>query len=584
MVGAPTNSLDTKVGRILDRHQKLKAERQPWITTWQLVAEYVRSRKANFTYEFSPGQFLTGKIFDSTASQANHKMAASLIGALYPNGSKSIEIKPHSSLRGKDREDVKAYFEEITHIVVRTLGNYKGGFSIALQEYMNDQGAFGTSGISVLPGDDDDVPVKFKAVDVKSACIDENKDGLVDTVYIEMNMTVKQLVEEYGYDAVSEQSRKRWDDRDFGAKVKVLHAIEPRMISEYGPGNKRMPIGSYHVELDARIIIKESGFTSMPVFMTRFWKESGEKYGRSPAMECMSDILEANAVREAAILAIEKSLDPPLALYDDGALGGGVVDTSAGALSVFKISGAMTQSNRRIIEQLVTTGELNSTYKHLIELHDIITDNFFIDRLTDLNNDTRMTLGEANIRNELRGQSLGSIYERQIVELFSPVIERVVSILLDKGLLGVVPGSWQHMQALEFGEDPLVIPDVVVDALMRNREVYEINYISPAMRIMRQEELTGITRTVEFAANIAAVRPDIMDNLDLDKIMRRVQELTGAPADTLQSMQKVIDIREARAKREEQMAQMQMQVEAAKAAQHVGVAAQAGANAQRLAG
>lgn len=577
------SDLDTKVGRILDRHQKLKTERQPWITTWQLVAEYVRSRKSNFTYEFSPGQFLTGKIFDSTASQANHKMAASLIGALYPNGSKSIEIKPHATLKGKDREDVKDYFESVSQVVIRTLGNYKGGFSIALQEYMSDQGAFGTSGISVLAGDTDDVPVKFKAVDVKQACIDEDKNGFVDTVYMELQLTLKQLVEEYGLDNVSPASREKWAQKDYNAKIKVLHAIEPRMISEYGPGNRRMPYSSCHIEIEDRHILNESGFESMPVFMTRFWKESGEKYGRSPAMECMSDILEANAVREAAILAIEKALDPPLALFDDGALGGGVVDTSAGALSVFKISGAMSQSNRRIIEQLVTTGELNSTYKHLIELHDIITDNFFIDRLTDLNNDTRMTLGEANIRNELRGQSLGSIYERQIVELFNPVIERVFSILLNKSLLGVIPGSREHLEALEYGEDPLVIPDVIVDAMMRGREVYEINYISPAMRIMRQEELTGITRTVEFAASVAAIRPDIMENLDLDKIIRRVQELTGAPADTLVSMQKVVDIRDARAKKEQQMMEMQAQVEGAKAAQHAGVAAQAVANAERLA-
>jgi len=572
------NPTETKINAILEKHEKLKSERQYWHHTWQLVAEYVRSRKANFTFEFSPGQFLTGKIYDSTASQCNHKMAASLIGALYPNGSKSIEIKPHSTLRGRDSQEVKEYFDAVTKIVIRTLGSYKGGFSVALQEYMADQGAFGTSGISVLQGEDRDTPVKYKAVDVKHACIDEGKDGFVDTVYLEIPMTVRQLILEYGIENVSPESRETYQS-DPMKKVKVLHAIEPRAGTKYGDGNRRMPIASYHIEVESKHMLKESGFSSMPIFMTRFWKESGEKYGRSPAMEAFPDILEANAVREASIIAIEKALDPPLALFDDGALGGGVIDTSAGALSVFKISGALSQSNRRIIEQLVTTGELNSTYKHLLELHNIISENFFIDRLTDLNNDTRMTLGEANIRNELRGQSLGSIYERQIVELFNPVIERTFEILLEMGLLGVIAGSWQHIRALEMGEDPLVIPEVIADAYMSGKDVYEINYISPAMRIMRQEELTGITRMTGYAVELAQVAPQVIDNLDVDNIIRRVQELTGAPGDTLVSLDKAREIREQRAQQQAALMQVQAQVEQAKATKDMGVAAQAASNA-----
>lgn len=561
------------IHHIKRRFEKLQAEKQYWVYTWQLIAEYVRSRKATFTHEVQPGQFLTGHIYDSTASQSNHKMAASLIGALYPNGSKSIEIKPHPSLKGRDAQDVKEYFDEVTKIVIRVLSSYKAGFTTSLQEYMSDQGAFGTSGIYVYASEDKDAPVRYKAVDVRESCIDEGADGFVDTWYRKFKWTVKQVVEEYGIENVSVNTAEKFHKEQYDEMVVLLHLVEPRKFAGRGVGNMHMPVRAVHIEWDHDHKLRESGYMSMPVMITRFWKETGEKYGRSPAMEAMPDILEINAERQAAILAIEKALDPPLALFDDGTLGGGVVDTSAGALSVFKVSGNLGKSSRKIIEQLVTTGELTSTYKHMLELQEIITQMFFIDRLTDLNNDTRMTLGEANIRNELRGQSLGSIYERQIVELFNPVIERTIEILIEKNMLGVAYGSWQHQAALERGEDPLIIPDAVLRAMANGLDVYEINYISPAIRIMRQEELTGITRLTEYALSVAQIKPEILDNLNFDDMVRRVQELVGAPSSNVVSMDEVRKLRAARQEMQEKMQQAQMQMEATGAVKNLGAAA-----------
>lgn len=577
--------MKNKVQRVLERYGKLKAEKNPWLPLYQILGEYVMTRKQNFTADIQDGEFLTGKIFDNTAGSANHLMASSMIGALWPNSAKTFFIGAPLALRAKglETQEVKDYYERVTQTMAEAMDHPKAGLLTSLEEYMNDQGVFGISGVGAFENTDEDeleVPVRYTAVDAKKIAIDEGKDGFVDTVYIEKQMTVRQLVQEYGVDNVSKASAEAFNNGRCEEKVVVVHAIETRVDGDpYGFGNADMPVASMHIEKSAGKKLRESGFTEMPVFITRFWKAMGEKYGRSPAMEALPDILEANALREATIIAIEKALDPPLAVFNDGTLGGGVIDTSAGAINVFNVSGRIGNANQKPIEQLVTTGELNSSYTRIAELREIIKNNFFIDRLLDLNNETRMTLGEANIRNELRGQSLGTVYARQIAELFTRLIERTFNIMLSKGLLGVLKNSQEEQAILAAGGVPFYIPDAVADLMMEGKDVFKITFISPAARIMKAEELLGIQRTVEFAIGVAAAAPEILDNLDLDQIIRDVQDLTGAPSRTVVSLDTVRKIRESRQQQQQAMLQMQAQQQQAETARATGQAAQAASQA-----
>ncbi len=70
----------------------MKKEKQNWLPLYQLCAEYVMSRKQGFTVERTPGEIQTDHIFDDSAPNANSLMAASLIGAMWPNGAKSFRI------------------------------------------------------------------------------------------------------------------------------------------------------------------------------------------------------------------------------------------------------------------------------------------------------------------------------------------------------------------------------------------------------------------------------------------------------------------------------------------------------------
>ena len=545
----------SRINNIFQRFKVLKNNKRSLLSLFKLISEYVYNRKYDGQDIPNAGIFADEDIYDNTAQRANGIMANVMVNNIWPNGPRTFSLG--RTWDTPDTEEVKTYFSYVNQQMYSVMDNTKAGLQTALDEYMLDQGAFATSGIYVKEKEDDRaVPVRYEAWSIKGRYIDEGPDGNIDTIFSEISMSVRNAVKVYGYENLSARVRKDFDNGDIENKVKILHVIEPRLERDKSKkGVKDMPIASIHIEVDTRKILKESGMEEMPVFIGRFSKVPGEIYGRSPAMVAMADILEINAVREAISIATEKQLDPPMAVYDDGALGAGAIDTSAGAINVFSVTGRLNAG--KPIEPLYTVGELQSSYTHIDTLKETINNHFYLDRLLDFNNETRMTLGEAQLRNALRGQSLGAFYARQENEVITPMIERTFNILLKLGRLGVIQGSKEEVEQLKRGMQPVYIPEELVQRMMNGEDFYEITYLSPAKRTMQSEELRGIIETANFAVQVAPASPEIIDNIDFDKLIARVAKLSGAPMELIKDSDTVKKIREARAKQQEEIAKME---------------------------
>lgn len=537
--------------RILERHQALEKEKQPYLNVFEMIGKFIRLRKTNFNTDANIAEFLTAEnVYDATAPNALFTMSASLMGNMWPNGAKSFRLVKPDSL--PDTLAIRDYFDKISQRVANAMDHPKARLSIALDEYINDLGAFGTCGIAVCENDDKDNPVSYKVWDVKTMVVDEDPNGIIDTIYNKFKLSVRQTVETYGIDNVSERVRKLYSDLKFNEQVTILHAIYPRPVKARRKGGKTgkgLPYASLHIDLDSKMIMKESGFKYLPVIVGRFYKVPGERYGRSPAMQALPDIIEINAIRESVLLATEKALQPPLVVLDDGSMGAGEIDTSPNGVTVLNVSGRMGGMDP--IKPLYTVGELQAAQAQIEQLIQNITQAFFIDRLLDLNNDTRMTLGEAQIRNRIRGDSLTSIFDRQEIEEFTPLIDTTVKILLDKKLLGVEEGSTDEYAILMSGKEEessiIKIPPEVGQLIREGREWYKIQYISPAKRMQQAEELQGIYTVMEITNGIAQVDPSVLDYIKADVLLKRASSLGGGPSEIIQDEDTVRGIREQRA-------------------------------------
>lgn len=572
---------------IMAKHRQLLAKKSPWLYTYQLLGEFIMTRKQDFTLHITPGMFLTGKIFDSTAPMANHNMASSMLADLWPNAARSFYIHPPDSMPDEVRnsKEVKQYFEWISRVMAEIMDDPKAGLALALEEYFYDQGAFGISGIYVKENEElgSETPLCYMAVDAKKIAIAENSQGVVDTCYVTREMTMRQVVQEYGETSVSARVREAFKSPDGSRQeelIQVLHAVEPRQDNPQAFGTLGYPIASDHIEIPEGHIIKESGMKKMRIFITRFWKTMNEVYGRSPGMEAMPDILEVNEMRENSIVAVEKLLNPPILVLSDGALGNQTINTSTGAISVHNVSGRIANSGLKPVEPLVTVGELKDTLLEIERLQSIIEKNFFIDKLTDLNNDSRQTLGEANIRNKLRERALVTVYARQIAELFSRMVEATFDILFDQKRLGIVKGSTDDLILGFLGKPPtMYIPDAITKLIGSGKTGYKIRFVSPAARTMRAEELSGIQQALTAVINMSQAVPDILDTINTDKAVELIVELSGANSAILNDVDTIKELREKRIQVQMQQAQAAAKAQGAIDMKHTAQAAQSAAKA-----
>ncbi len=535
-----------------DTFDALKAERKTWDSHFQLLGEYISMIKQNFQGSHAPGEFLVEDIYDATGAFAAHNAASALLGMLWPGTARqAVEITPPDDL--EMNTELAEFYERVTDRLVRAMDDPKANLSLSLDEYMLDQMIFGSSGIGVEKGDES--KLLFKPYGVKEMYIDEGKNGRVDAIYLFFEWTVKRAVKEYGLENVSDKVRQKWEQNKKQDKIKILICITERTEFKATMGALSMPYQSVHIEYDTSHVLKESGFGDLPIKVGRFRKLNYERYGRSPGMNAMPDIREANALREAVIIATEKALDMPKGILDDGMLGGGVIDTSAKAINVFNATGS---NGGPPIFDIGTPPDIRAALERLEELKNTIAQHFHLDRLIDFNNETQMTFGEAQIRNAIRNASLSSLFSRQISEVFTPLIVRGVSLMFEMGEFGVAKGSEQEKALIAAGKEPEYIPDVLLQRLDKGEEIYEIAYKTQAANASKSELYMGILDVLSFGIQAMQVDPTIRHRVNLHEGLKEIGSIRGLPVGILRQDDEV----EERMQAERQQTQQAQALEA----------------------
>lgn len=540
---------------VKDKFETMKTERSNFDVMYQVLGEYISLIKQNFQGQPAKGEFLTDRIYDATAVFAAQNAASSILGLLWPGTAKqAIElIKPDDM---DESTDLDKFYEDLTNITVRAMDDPKANLVLALDEYMLDQLIFGTSGVGVEKGARS--KLFYKSHGVKVVYLDEGQDGIVDTIALFYEWEPHRVVAEYGENNVSEKTRKAAASNS-KEPVQILIMIQPRKEKKAQLGKLSMTYESIHLEYSTCSLLREEGFHELPIAMTRFKKVTYEKQGRSLGMNAIADIKEANILRESYIVAVEKNNDMPLGVMDDGILGGGYIDTSARAVNVFNASANI--GNSPPVFEIGTKTDLSYLEARLQKLEETIAKHFGLDRLLDFNNDTQMTFGEAQIREQIRMSSLIGLFARQLNELFTPLVERTVNILWRMGEFGVIKGSIEEEERIEQGLPVTYLPDAIQDRLKKGEEVYNINYKTKAANASKAEEYIAIIDVMTFASQAITFDPSIMHRIDLHEAIKKLGNIRALPAGIIRADDKVEELMQ------QEQERMQQQQELASAQQ-----------------
>ena len=156
----------------------------------------------------------------------------------------------------------------------------------------------------------------------------------------------------------------------------------------------------------------------------------------------------------------------------------------------------------------------------------------------------------------MRSATLGEIFSTQINSYFTPSTERVFNILLADGHLGVMPDSAEAQEPGAF-----IIPQTVADLMTSGEDVYDIEYFTPAMRIMQAEEAEGILRQAELVQMYAEMGlTDALDVINADENIIAFSDIVGSPNKGVRSK---VEIQERRDVRDAQLEEAARQEEVA---------------------
>jgi hypothetical protein len=516
------------------RLSALRDERSQWLSHWNDLSDNILPRRGRFltnqSNDSNKGDKRNGRIIDPTGTLAARTLASGMMAGI------TSPARPWFKLQTPDLEmmgfgPVRSWLEQVQNRLMTVFA--RSNLYNVLPVVYEELGVFGTGAMSVLE-DDEDV-IRCYPFTVGEFMIANSPRLVVDTLYREMQLTVGQVVSEYGLEACTDGTKALFQQGALDRWVNVVQLIEPndKRVANT-PGAKGMAFRSVHYEAGSSDgeFLRVSGFNEFPIMAPRWHVTGTDVYGRSPGMEALPDIKQLQVMAKRKAQAIDKMVNPPMvapsSLRQQAAsiLPGSItyVDMAAAAGGQPAFRPAF-EVNPRVNELMVDIQAKQGDVKSA----------FYADLFLMLANSDRrqITAREIDERHEEKLLMLGPVLERLHDELLDPLIDRTVAIMARNKLLPPPP---QELQGVEL----------------------RVEYISTLAQAQKAVGTASIRDYATFAIGLAGAKPEVLDKVDFDKAVDNYGAMIGVPSDLIRTDDQVKQLRAEKARQAQQAQAMQM--------------------------
>ena len=502
----------------------------PWKTFFQELAEWNLPRKAYITRTKSKGQKAdASKLYDSTSIRSLKIMAAGFHSNLTNPSSKWFTLRTRN-LDVMTEKDAQLWFKEVEDIIFGALAS--SNFDTTMQEFYLNSGCFGTAVVLTL--EDPIEKVRFTEIPIGQVVFEEDAYGRVNRVYRTFPLTAQQAFDLWGSqagEAVTNIYKKKPNEQ-----LKFLHYVGPR--DERDPGKEdsiNMAYKSVWIETSKKHLIGEGGFLSNPYAVGRFYKDTQDVFGYSPAMDVLPDIKLVNAMVKTLLRSAMKQSDPALSVPRRGFIA--PLNANPG-----KINYRDEKTPNDAIAAFPTGSNSNLTLEVIQETQKNIEKAFFVPLFQAISNITKqMTIPEVQRRVSENMVLLGPVVGRHTQEVLDPIIMRVFDILYAAGEIPVPPISVQ-------GQD------------------MDIVYISALAKAQRESEVFSLQAFMQDVGMVATAIPTVIDKLDGDFAVDEIAKIRGISPKLIKDDNAVAKVRKARAEVAAEQAQAAQQAQGAETA------------------
>jgi hypothetical protein len=541
--------------RVKQRWQHLDSKASYWLGQWQEIAGYILPRKAyvNYTRVPGPSPDREAQLFSSHAARANATAAQGIMSLVCDVQKEWVSLSAPEGL--EDEEGVSEYYARCSDIMLEEMA--RSNFYSEFLEVNMDRTGFGTSAFIVEEGKDESLV--FEVWNVGTFRIAQNADRKVDTILVKKEMTVRQLVEKYGINNVSEKSREIYlanDGKSLDTVIDVLFEISPRSEEDRAKGKKdaqNKPIASIHIEHQAGKLLLNSGYDEQPFFCTRYLRFAADVYGWSPSWHALPDARQLNLIQKQSDSIIGIMLNPRILMPES--LAGRQPDLREGGITYYDEA-----DPQAVPKEWGTIANPDLAEKRIAELKADIDDSFNVQMFKMFSQlaqtGRELTATQVRAMDQEKITFLSTTYSLITTEVLIPLVHRVYGILSRRGLMPPPPQA-------------LIQPGRDGDAFIPEPKIIFNNALAVALE---QRQTDAIDPVIQGAIAVAQVTGDfsVLDNFDMDKIARGKALASGADPDFMREVADVAKMRQQRAQAQQAAAQQQQQAHLAEVASKLG--------------
>lgn len=526
---------------VIAKRDALKKYRAPHEQLWDDVAELSMPRKVSNAGSQIPSMIDSAQLHDSTLRTASLMLANGFCSLVTPREEVWHNLTPPKALRNSDQV-IKFYRECSEEITYRL---EQSNFYTEIQEVYLDRSSMGT-GLDFSEWDEENDELNFRHLPIGTYYIGQDHRGRCDSVVYECNYTAEQASGEFGLDNLPEKlQREAKDPKKNESHVFVICVDKVREWDAATPFTYMMTC----VHEDSKAVVHTQGYYEMPAHVTRYLKWQNSPYGYAPTWVALPEAHKLSFLQKQMDILAEKAANPPILAPAsmEGEIGIGALDITYvndldpnrsprewGTAGRYDIGQDRIEQKKKAIMEIMH-GDLFRLFAQI---------------------DRQMTATEATLRQAEKVMQFSPTFSRLTSEYLDPKLRRIFSILWRQGKMPQAPEEIQMVTQ----DRSVVVP------------VPNIAYNNRISLAIKSQQNTAYAEFMAMNQSTVEMKPEILDNLNVDTHFRDSWRNAGLPEDGLMPQDKVDEARQARA---EAQAQQQQMEQAMQASQMVNQAAQA---------
>lgn len=498
----------------------LKSERSSFEAHWKELSDNILAHRGRFlTSDRNKGHKRNTKQFNNTGRRASRSLSAGMMAGMSSPARPWFRLGTHNKVL-REVGSVKRWLNDVERLLFSIFA--ESNFYNTLAQVYKELGTFATAPMAIYENFEN--VIRCQQFTVGSYYLGVDGHGNVDSFYREYQLSIGQLVTQFGIENCSLSVQNNWLNGNTESWVDVIHVIEPndnRDRQKLG----QMPYRSvYYEKAEQKKFLREKGFEEFPIMAPRWEVTAEDVYGNEcPGMSALGDIKALQIQEKKAAQALDKHVDPPLQAPAE--MKGKRISLIPGDTSYVDQRGPGTG----ISSIYEIRPDFNAIEAKIRATEHRVDQAYFVDlflMFTNIPDRERVTQEEIIKKHEEKLLMLGPMLQRSQTELFDKAITRTFNIAQRAG----------------------IVPDAPPE--LANQEL-KVEYISPLFQAQKSVATASIERFSGFVAQLAQASPEVMDKFDADQAVDEYADAIGVNPNIVLTDDEVMDIRE---QREQQIA------------------------------